>query len=160
MEDGTMRMRFLALTLMMLAVASMSVSAYYSGFGLNYASRYNPNFGYGYNSYGYNYLDSGYFSTLPRSNPYYGQYVSGHSFLRDTTYKQAIKRFHYQEHSSPYLVVSSPYGKKPWIKPYGDGFPRTLTPQAYNPFFGFQYQRGYNCHSPSACHYHNIFPNS
>ena len=170
-------LKIMALVFMLL-VSSMSGLAYYSngynGYGNSYGNNYNA---YGNSNYlvtsnwnqqnyfnpygvsGNTYGNHNSYKSLPNTNPGYEQYFNAHSFMRQDKYQSFHKRVHYQEHVSPYMIVSSPYGKRPWFKPYGDGNPR-ITNNAWNPFFGFPYTRAYNCHGATACHYHNIFPNS
>ncbi len=97
---------------------------------------------------------------IPRKNPRYSNYFDHNEHLREDKFRNAIKRFRYQKAMSPYILVRSPYGKKPWKKPYGDNKPREekMKP-SYNPFYGFSHIKRYHCHNPHRCHYHNQFPN-
>ncbi len=95
--------------------------------------------------------------TMPQENPRYGEYVQTHSYKRSAKFTDAVKRFRYQQAQSPYLLVRSPYGTKPWNKPYGDEAIPSLYKPVQNPFYGFDYTRQYVCDSPTSCSKRNVF---
>ena len=167
-------LKVFALAMMLLVISTVGASAYYYSGGYNsygyngHNTRYNN---YGFAGYGglqttglsaHSYL-SPYASASRLNNrhvnPHYANYFDTHSYLRKDRFQRHVETIGYQQHSSPYVLVSSPYGKRPWVRPYGDNYP-SVTRDRWNPFFGFPYFRSYSCHGPYSCHYHNVFPDS
>ncbi|MFC1648478.1 hypothetical protein ACFL1B_03380 [Nanoarchaeota archaeon] len=106
------------------------------------------------------YADYSNYQHIPTVNPYYANYYDTYGFTQSQKYRNAVETSYYQQLGAPYILVSSPYGKRPWHKPYGDNYLVQETQEAFNPFYGFPYIRQYHCHGPNACHNHNIFPDS
>ena len=90
-----------ALTLVLLLVTALSASAQ-----MNY-----------YGAYGY---DQSYTQHVPMQNQYFDSYYDNHG--KNQKYERAYETWRYQQAVSPYIIVQSPYGKKPWAKAYGDNF--------------------------------------
>lgn len=95
----------------------------------------------------------------------YDNYFESRDYLRDNSYRDFIRRNHYNPRMA-YMPVMAYRG--PLFKTYGDNRRQYLPPGKYqttgkhtpNPFYGHTYERTYHCHGPGACHYHNVFPNS
>lgn len=97
-----------------------------------------------------------------RINPY-DHFFETNSYMRDTHFRRFVETSRYNQFMSPYMIIRSPYGQRPWYKMYGDthGYDTTGVREAYNPFYGHRYVRTYHCHGDGTkCHYHNVFPDS
>lgn len=96
-------------------------------------------------------------NSMPYENPRYGQYVETNSHERSQKFRDAVKRWEYQQAQSPYLLVRSPYGKRPWNQPYGDDAVTSIYNSERNPFFGFQHDKQYVCDGLYDCRKKNVF---
>ena len=120
------------------------------------SARYNP------------YADDNNFATYQQNRDSTQQYLQANEQYDDLNYpaKQLsyldfFARTDPRNYNMPFGYLY-PYGKKPYFKQYGDN-PGALgyITDGPNPFWGFTYVRGMECHGPNfGCHVHNIFPDS